>query len=64
MSDRWPERDWFEKADQDLELARRALGPGKWEHISFTISWISVIFLRIDFPTRNPEEHRFSAITV
>ena len=29
MSDGWPERDWFEKADQDLELARRALGPGK-----------------------------------
>ena len=30
MSDGWPERDWFEKADQDLEdleLARRALGP-------------------------------------
>ena len=29
MSDRRPERNWFEKADQDLELARRALGPGK-----------------------------------
>ena len=29
MSDGWPEQDWFEKADQDLELARRALGPGK-----------------------------------
>ena len=29
MSDRWPERGWFEKADQDLELARRAMGPGK-----------------------------------
>ena len=29
MSDGWPEREWFEKADQDLELARRALGPGK-----------------------------------
>ena len=29
MSDGWPERDRFEKADQDLELARRALGPGQ-----------------------------------
>ena len=27
MSDVSPERDWFEKADQDLEMARRALGP-------------------------------------
>ena len=24
-----PERDWFEKADQDLEMARRALESGK-----------------------------------
>ena len=29
MTGRWPEKDWFEKADQDLEMARRALGPGK-----------------------------------
>lgn len=29
MSDVSPERDWFEKADQDLEMARRALGPEK-----------------------------------
>lgn len=29
MNAEWPERDWFEKADQDLEMARRALGPGK-----------------------------------
>ena len=28
MSDLRPERDWFERADQDLEMARRALGPG------------------------------------
>ncbi len=28
MSDLRPERDWFEKADQDLEMARRALGAG------------------------------------
>ncbi len=27
MSDVSPEREWFEKADQDLEMARRALGP-------------------------------------
>lgn len=27
MNDESPERDWFEKADQDLEMARRALGP-------------------------------------
>ena len=26
MSDVSPEQDWFEKADQDLEMARRALG--------------------------------------
>ena len=29
MSDVSPERDWFEKADQDLDMARRALGPEK-----------------------------------
>ncbi len=29
MSDRPPERDWFDKADEDLEIARRALGPPK-----------------------------------
>jgi hypothetical protein len=29
MSDVSPEREWFEKADQDLEMARRALGPEK-----------------------------------
>ena len=29
MSDAQPERSWFEKADQDLEMARRALGPDK-----------------------------------
>ncbi len=29
MNDESPERDWFEKADQDLEMARRALGPGQ-----------------------------------
>ena len=29
MSDVSPERDWFEKADQDLEMACRALGPEK-----------------------------------
>ena len=29
MSDVRPERKWFEKADQDLEIARRALEPGK-----------------------------------
>ena len=28
MSGARPERDWFERADQDLEMARRALGPG------------------------------------
>lgn len=28
MSAPRPEQDWFEKADQDLEMARRALGPG------------------------------------
>lgn len=28
MSNALPERAWFEKADQDLEMARRALGPG------------------------------------
>ena len=27
MNDESPERNWFEKADQDLEMARRALGP-------------------------------------
>ena len=27
MSDAQPERAWFDKADQDLEMARRALGP-------------------------------------
>ncbi len=27
MSGAWPERSWFDKADQDLEMARRALGP-------------------------------------
>ena len=27
MNDVRPERAWFEKADQDLEMARRALGP-------------------------------------
>lgn len=27
MRDVRPERAWFEKADQDLEMARRALGP-------------------------------------
>ena len=27
MSGTRPERGWFEKADQDLEIARRALGP-------------------------------------
>ena len=29
MNDVQPERAWFEKADQDLEMARRALGPEK-----------------------------------
>ena len=29
MNDESPERDWFEKANQDLEMARRALGPGQ-----------------------------------
>ena len=29
MNDESPERDWFEKADQDLEMARRALKPGQ-----------------------------------
>lgn len=29
MNDEAPERDWFEKADQDLEMARRALEPGQ-----------------------------------
>ena len=29
MSDVRPEQNWFEKADQDLEIARRALEPGK-----------------------------------
>ena len=29
MSDVSPEQKWFEKADQDLEMARRALGPEK-----------------------------------
>lgn len=28
MSAPRPEQDWFEKADQDLEMARRGLGPG------------------------------------
>ena len=28
MSNTSPELAWFEKADQDLEMARRALGPG------------------------------------
>ena len=27
MNDESPERDWFEKADQDFEMAHRALGP-------------------------------------
>ena len=27
MNGESPERDWFEKADQDLEMARRALDP-------------------------------------
>ena len=27
MSGKLPERDWFDKANQDLEMARRALGP-------------------------------------
>lgn len=27
MSGALPERDWFDKAGQDLEMARRALGP-------------------------------------
>ena len=29
MNDVRPERAWFEKADQDLEMARRALSPEK-----------------------------------
>ena len=29
MNDESSERDWFEKANQDLEMARRALGPGQ-----------------------------------
>ena len=29
MSGVSPEQEWFEKADQDLEMARRALGPEK-----------------------------------
>ncbi len=29
MNDVRPERAWFERADQDLEMARRALGPEK-----------------------------------
>ena len=29
MNDVQPERAWFEKANQDLEMARRALGPEK-----------------------------------
>ena len=29
MNGESPERDWFEKANQDLEMARRALGPGQ-----------------------------------
>ena len=29
MRDVRPEQAWFEKADQDLEMARRALGPEK-----------------------------------
>jgi HEPN domain-containing protein len=29
MSDARPDKAWFEKADQDLEMARRALGPQK-----------------------------------
>ena len=28
MSAMRPERDWFDRAAQDLEMARRALGPG------------------------------------
>ena len=28
MSGRRPEQGWFEKAEADLEMARRALGPG------------------------------------
>lgn len=29
MNDESPERNWFEKANQDLEMARRALEPGQ-----------------------------------
>ena len=29
MNDVSPEREWFEKADQDIEMACRALGPEK-----------------------------------
>ena len=29
MNGESPEQDWFEKANQDLEMARRALGPGQ-----------------------------------
>ena len=28
MSGRRPEQGWFDKAEADLEMARRALGPG------------------------------------
>ena len=29
MNEAQPEQGWFEKADQDLEMARRAMGPEK-----------------------------------
>ncbi len=37
MSDARPERGWFEKANQDLEMARRALGPDK---PLFVLLWV------------------------
>lgn len=33
MSGTLPERDWFDKANQDLEMARRALGPKTPSHL-------------------------------
>ena len=29
MTDKRPEQAWFAKADEDLEIARRALGPDR-----------------------------------
>lgn len=53
MSDRWPERDWFEKAGQDLELARRALGSETPLPGSEVLKTLPVVSIDCAFPDRS-----------